>query len=63
MNTILTLLIDLLGEVFLIAGTTPASGHSMVTQPRSPWWRRLLGMALFVLLAALPFLLLFWLGN
>ena len=65
MNAILQILVDLLGEVFPVANPTPASGRPMGQDCRRlrcrTWWRRTLGIGLFVLLAALPFLLLRWL--
>lgn len=64
MNAIFSFLIDLLGEVFLIAGTTSAAGPAFTAGPgRFRWWRRVLGAALFALLAVLPFLVMRWIGG
>ncbi|MCB1231014.1 MAG: hypothetical protein KDN19_12135 [Verrucomicrobiae bacterium] len=67
MNTILTVLIDLLGEVFPVASPSAAWGRSLDRATRRHerlvrWGRRLLGGFIFAVLAALPFLLIRWFG-
>ena len=63
-NVIFSILVDLLGEAFPVAKPTPASGRVIPPDCRSlrcrHWWRRGLGIGLFVLLAVLPFLLMGW---
>lgn len=65
MNAIFSLLVDLLGEVFPVAKPTLVSGQAIPPDRRASgrrrWWRRGLGIGLFVLLAVLPFLLMGWL--
>lgn len=69
MNTILSVLIDLLGEVFPVARPTPVSGDPAAAAGTRRhdwlirWGRRILGALIFALLTVLPFLVMRWLEG